>query len=68
MAPSARMARSTLLHYGYPGRISTAGNLAFPYSPSDFKSGEVFAFSLYHLIDVSDPCELFPIDLEEVAP
>jgi hypothetical protein len=61
-------ARSTLLHYGYPGRISTAGNLAFPYSPSDFKAGEVFAFSLYHLIDVSDPCELFPIDLEEVAP
>jgi hypothetical protein len=23
--------RSTLLHYGYPGRISTAGNLAFPF-------------------------------------
>jgi hypothetical protein len=61
-------ARSTLLHYGYPGRISTAGNLAFPYSPSDFKAGEVFAFSLYHLIDVVDPCELFPMDLEEVTP
>ncbi len=27
--------RSGLLHYGYPGRISTAGNLAFPCSPSD---------------------------------
>jgi hypothetical protein len=25
--------RSTMLHYGYEGRISTAGNLAFPYSP-----------------------------------
>ena len=24
-------ARSTLLHFGYPGRLSTAGNLAFPY-------------------------------------
>ena len=28
--------RSSLLHYGYPGRLSTAGNLAFPFSPSDF--------------------------------
>lgn len=27
--------RSGILHYGYPGRISTAGNVAFPCSPSD---------------------------------
>ena len=27
------VARSTLLHYGYAGRIATAGNLAFPFSP-----------------------------------
>ncbi|MFO7611983.1 MAG: acyclic terpene utilization AtuA family protein [Clostridia bacterium] len=43
-------ARSTLLHYGYPGRISTAGNLAFPYSPSDFKAGAVYEFCIYHLM------------------
>jgi len=43
-------ARSTMLHYGYNGRISTAGNLAFPYSPSDFKIGPVYEFSLYHLM------------------
>ena len=43
-------ARSTMLHYGYDGRISTAGNLAFPYSPSDFKIGPVYEFSLYHLM------------------
>ncbi len=45
------VARSTLLHYGYEGRISTAGNLAFPFSPSDIKMGQVFEFSLYHLMD-----------------
>jgi len=28
--------RSTLLHVAYPGRIATAGNLALPFSPSDF--------------------------------
>lgn len=43
-------ARSTLLHYGYEGRISTAGNLAFPYSPSDFKVGAVYEFRIYHLM------------------
>ena len=56
-------ARSTMLHYGYEGRISTAGNLAFPYSPSDFKAGEVYVFSLYHLIEADQPEELFPIDV-----
>lgn len=59
-------ARSTLLHLGYPGRLSTAGNLAFPYSPSDFKAGEVFAFSLYHLLRVADPRSLFPIEYVEL--
>ncbi len=59
-------ARSTLLHQGYDGRISTAGNLAFPYSPSDFKLGEVYVFNLYHLMEVDDPEELFPVSLEEV--
>jgi len=54
-------ARSTMLHYGYPGRIATAGNLAFPYSPSDFKAGEVYRFSIHHLLEVDDPLELFPI-------
>jgi hypothetical protein len=56
-------ARSTMLHYGYEGRRATAGNLAFPYSPSDFHAGEVYVFSVYHLIEVDDPCELFPIDI-----
>lgn len=55
-------ARSTMLHYGYEGRRATAGNLAFPYSPSDFHAGEVFVFSIYHLIEVDDPCALFPVE------
>ncbi len=52
-------ARSTMLHYGYEGRIATAGNLAFPYSPSDFKVGAVYNFSLYHLIEITDPVGIF---------
>jgi len=60
-------ARSTMLHYGYEGRRATAGNLAFPYSPSDFKAGEVYAFSVYHLLQVDCPEALFPIELMEVG-
>ena len=60
------LARSTMLHCSYPGRIATAGNLAFPYSPSDLRAGEVYRFSVYHLLEVDDPCELFPIDWIEV--
>ena len=59
-------ARSTMLHYGYEGRIATAGNLAFPYSPSDFKVGEVYAFNIYHVMEVDDPLELFSIELMEL--
>ncbi len=56
-------ARSTMLHYGYTGRISTAGNLAFPFSPSDFKAGNVYEFSLYHLMNNVDPLEFFPVEM-----
>jgi lipoprotein len=57
-------ARSTMLHFGYEGRISTAGNLAFPFSPSDCKMGEVYEFNIYHLMKVDDPKALFPITYE----
>jgi len=50
--------RSTMLHFPYKGRKATAGNLAFLYSPSDIESGPVYKFTLYHLVEVEDPCEL----------
>ncbi len=55
--------RSTLLHYGYEGRKSTAGNLAFPFAPSDVPFGPVYRFSVYHLMQIPDPLELFPVEL-----
>ncbi|MEA4848820.1 MAG: acyclic terpene utilization AtuA family protein [Clostridiaceae bacterium] len=53
------VARSTLLHYGYEGRIATAGNLAFPFSPSDIEVGAVYTFSVYHLLECEQPEALF---------
>jgi len=54
--------RSTLLHYGYEGRKSTAGNLAFPFAPSDVEFGPVYEFSIYHLMEVEDGLKPFKIE------
>lgn len=66
-AAACSVARSTLLHYGYPGRIATAGNLAFPFSPSDIKVGEIYVFSIYALLRSDDPLQLFKRTYEEVG-
>ena len=60
------LARSSFLHCPFPGRKTTAGNLAFPFSPSDVRGGDVYEFSVYHLMDVADGLELFPIEYEAV--
>ncbi|GAA0176699.1 acyclic terpene utilization AtuA family protein [Clostridium sediminicola] len=54
--------RSTFLHYGYEGRKSTAGNLAFPFAPSDIEFGPVYEFSIYHLMKVKNGMEPFKIE------
>lgn len=59
------LARSTMLHFGYEGRISTAGNLALPFSPSDISAGQVFVFSIYHLMEI-DSQEIFKIEIVEI--
>lgn len=58
------MARSLTLHWGYEGRIATAGNLAVPFSPADFAAGEVYEFNIYHLMELDDPAAAFPFRLE----
>ena len=59
--------RSTFMHYGYEGRKSTAGNLAFPFAPSDISFGPVYEFSVYHLMQVDSPTELFPARYKEIG-
>ena len=72
-APSQELAHAAchflsghLLHVAYPGQMNTSGNLAFPYSPSDIDAGEVFEFSIYHLIRATSPTELFPIHHDDI--
>jgi hypothetical protein len=72
VAPTQEMAsticafvRATLLHHGFPGRKATAGNLAFPFAPSDVPLGPVYRFNVYHLLQVEDPVALFPLEMAE---
>lgn len=60
------LARSTALHCHYPGRKTTAGNLAFPFSPSDFSGGPVYEFGVYHLMETEGAGTLFPVHFEEI--
>lgn len=60
------LARSSFLHCPFPGRKTTAGNLAFPFSPSDVAAGEVYAFSVYHLMETGSQRALFPYEMIEV--
>jgi hypothetical protein len=63
-AEVVRTCKQYLLHYGYPGRLSTAGNLAFPFTPPEVSLGPAYRFSVYHLLHTPDPEALFPMAIE----
>ena len=46
---------------------ATAGNLAFPFSPSDVKGGAIYVFSVYGLLKGEDPLKLFPARYEMIG-
>jgi hypothetical protein len=53
--------RISVLHNPYPGQVATAGNFAIPLNPPENPIGPVCKFSVYHLMEVESPNELFPI-------
>ncbi len=62
----AMFVRGTLQHASYPGIVTTAGNMAYPFSPFGIPIGPAFRFAVYHLMPLADPCEIFPMDIEQV--
>ena len=66
------LARTRLLHCDFmandvtPARKSTAGNLAFPFSPSDVKMGEVYELTIYHLTKVDHLEETAKTEVREI--
>jgi hypothetical protein len=60
------LARSTMLHHNYPGRIAVGGNLALLFSPHDVAWGAAYEFTIYHVWEVTDPLAPFPIEFKEL--
>ncbi len=58
------MFKQYLLHHGFPGRLSTGGNIAFPLTPPELSAGSAYRFSLYHLMTVDTLDGLFPVEIE----
>jgi len=68
LAPQADLARTAagvfkqnLLHLSYPGRVSTAGNLAFAFTPSEIDAGTAYRFVLYHVMHEAPLQDIFQV-------
>jgi len=77
VAPDAGTARTALaairqqlLHWGFPGRRATGGDLAIPFTPAELDAGEAWTFSLYHILELEtwEALEaLFPVSVEQIG-
>ncbi len=64
---AATVAKQYLLHHGFPGRLSTGGNIAFPFTPPEIPCGPAYRFSIYHLAECDDLAAAFPVELVTVG-
>ena len=62
-----RTTKQYLLHHGYEGRLSTAGNLAFPFTPPEVSTGPAYRFGIFHLMETTDWETLFPVTFETLG-
>jgi hypothetical protein len=58
------VSRSALFHQGYPGRKTTAGNLALPFSPVEIPVGPSYRYKIWHGLELEDPLEPFPFEYQ----
>jgi len=61
-----RTMKQYLLHFGYEGRLSTGGNLAFAFTPPEVSVGTAYKFGVYHIMRTARMDELFPVTIEEL--
>jgi acyclic terpene utilization AtuA family protein len=61
-----RTTKQYLLHHGFPGRLSTAGNVAFPFTPPELSGGTAYRFNVYHIMQVDQLTPLFPVEIENL--
>lgn len=61
-----RTMKQYLLHFGYPGRLSTGGNIAFAFTPPEISVGTAYRFNVYHIMNTPDFEGLFPLTIEDI--
>lgn len=61
-----RTMKQYLLHFGYEGRLSTGGNLAFPFTPPEVSVGPAYKFNIYHVMESERLDDLFPLTVEQL--
>ncbi|MGH8810480.1 MAG: acyclic terpene utilization AtuA family protein [Advenella sp.] len=61
------IARLSMLHSDFPGRMCREGNMAIPFSPSDISLGLAYEFSVFHIVEVDDPNQLFPVEYVHIG-
>jgi hypothetical protein len=59
--------RALMMHVGWPGRRTTAGNVALPFSPSELYVGRAYEWSIWHLVQLEHPLELGSIEEKVVG-
>jgi hypothetical protein len=62
-----RQFRARFMHLGFPHQYNNSGNLAMLFSPAVVSMGEVYEFSIYHLLRLKSPTEIFPVEYFEVG-
>ena len=62
----ATVTKQYLLHHGFPGRLSTAGNTAFPFTPPEVAAATAYRFNVYHVMDVDALAPFFPVHMEDL--
>lgn len=60
------LARTFTLTTDFPGRMCTAGNLAYAHSPHEIHTGYVYRFNILHAVDVADAHEIFKTEMSRV--
>jgi len=55
--------RGRVFFNDYPGKISTAGNVAVLFSPGDIDLGPMYTWKIWHTLELDDPCEPFQVKI-----
>ncbi|MGG5808563.1 acyclic terpene utilization AtuA family protein [Falsiroseomonas sp. CW058] len=60
-------AKQYLLHHGFAGRLSTGGNIAFPFTPPELSAGAAWRYSIYHVAECDDLAAAFPVETTTIG-